>query len=96
MLDGTGFPSSVNLVFAICKDLFVGPQYTQSVLGTALASLPLPFQHFATFIQQLIKAQKVRDKAIPKVLGFCFLLLFRSHSPDFSTGPASSRSHYQV
>lgn len=67
MLDGVGSPASVNLVFAIRKDLFVAPQFTQTVMGTALADLPAPFQEFNSFIHKLIDAQKT-DKVPSKVI----------------------------
>ena len=68
MLEGAGIPSSVNLVFAIRKDLFAGPQFSQSVLGPVLADLPTSFQDFVSFIQKLIEAQKTeKDKVLPKV-----------------------------
>jgi len=67
IIEGTGSSSSVNLVFAIRKDLFVAPQFTQSVMGTALADLPAPFQEFISFIHKLIDAQKT-DKVPVKVV----------------------------
>ena len=66
IIEGTG-SSSVNLIFAIRKDLFVAPQFTQSVMGTALADLPAPFQEFISFIHKLIDAQKT-DKVPVKVV----------------------------
>ncbi len=71
MLDKSNSPNSANLVFAIRQDLFVGPRYTQNVLGIPLLDLPIPFQEFVSFIHQLIEAQKVdRDRPIPKVCPF--------------------------
>jgi len=68
MLEGSGPPSSANLVFAIRKDLFVAPLFSQSVMGTPLVDLPAPFQYFMNFIHQLIEAQKSeREKPAPKV-----------------------------
>jgi hypothetical protein len=74
MLEGPGLPVSVNLVFAIRKDLFLAPQFTQSILGIATADLPPPFQEFLNFILKLIEAQKTeKEKVAPKVcpLKFC-------------------------
>lgn len=68
MFEGAGPLSSVNLVFSIRKDLFIGPQYAQCVLGIPIIELPSAFQDFVSFIQQLIEAQKAdKEKAVPKV-----------------------------
>ena len=68
LLEGTGSTSSVNLIFAIRKDLFLGPAYIETSFGLELAKLPTPFQEFASFIQKLIEAQRVeKDKPLPKV-----------------------------
>ena len=67
MLAGSGMSASANLIFAIRKDLFVAPQYTLSIFGSALVDLPLPFQAFVSFIHKLIEAQKVdKEKTAPK------------------------------
>ena len=58
MLEGTGPSNSANLVFAIRKDLFDSPQFTQCVLGVPVAELPAAFQEFMDFIHKLIEAQK--------------------------------------
>jgi len=68
MLEGAGSPGTANLVFAIRKDLFIGPQFNQSVLGIPLAELPTPFQEFLNFIHKLIEAQmKDKEKSPIKV-----------------------------
>lgn len=68
MLEGAGPSTSANLVFAIRKDLFLPPQFTQSILGIALAELPAPFQEFVAFTHKLIEAQKNdKEKSTPKV-----------------------------
>ena len=67
MFEGAGSPTSVNLVFAIRKDLFVSPAYGQSVLGISLADLPPAFLEFASFIQLLIDAQKADKEKNAKV-----------------------------
>ena len=65
LLEGT---SPLNLVFSICKDLFIAPSFSQCVLGISLVDLPAPFQEFVTFIQKLIEAQKSdKDKTSSKV-----------------------------
>jgi hypothetical protein len=73
MLEGSGPPSSANLVFAIRKDLFIAPLFSQSVMGTPLVDLPAPFQEFMNFIHRLIEAQKTeREKPAPKVRLYFF------------------------
>ena len=68
LLEGPGPPLSANLVFAIRKDLFIAPLFSQSVMGITLVDLPTPFQEFMTFIHKLIEAQKTeREKTVPKV-----------------------------
>jgi len=68
MLEGPGHPSAANLVFAIRKDLFIAPLFSQSVMGTPLIDLPAPFQEFMNFIHKLIEAQKIeRERIIAKV-----------------------------
>jgi hypothetical protein len=66
MLEGNGPSASANLIFAIRKDLFVGPSFTHSVLGVALPDLPIPFQEFLSFIYKLMDAQRV-DRERPAV-----------------------------
>ena len=71
VLEGSGTSSAANaanLVFAIRKDLFVSPSFSQSVMGQALVDLPGPFRDFMNFIHQLIEVQKTeREKPIAKV-----------------------------
>jgi hypothetical protein len=68
LIEGTGFPSSVNLVFAICKDLFIGPAHNKTSFGMEVSKLPTPFQEFSSFIHKLIEAQHIeKEKPIPKV-----------------------------
>ena len=58
----------VNLIFAICKELFSGPQFCHCTLGIAISELPPPFQEFLAFITKLIELQKTeREKPLPKV-----------------------------
>jgi len=67
MLEGSGISTSANLVFAIRKDLFHGPLYTQCILGP-IVDLPPPFHEFVAFIHKLIDAQKGdKEKSVPKV-----------------------------
>lgn len=73
LLDGTGSSSSVNLVFAIRKDLFVAPQFVQSIMGIPLADLPAPFQEFISFIHKLIDAQKTDKDKVPQKVRLSFL-----------------------
>jgi hypothetical protein len=90
MLEGSGPSASVNLVFAIRKDLFIAPQFIQSVMGPSMADLPAPFQEFLTFIRKLIDAQKP-EKVIPKVCSFCLcfsLLVNLSNLHRSSNAPA--------
>jgi hypothetical protein len=78
MLEGTGATNGANLVFAIRKELFVPPQFTNSVFGIALADLPTPFQEFATFIRELQDAQRVdRERPVVKVR----LFFLKYHPP---------------
>src|ERR1700675_3013297 len=68
MLEGSGPSAAANLVFAIRKDLFIAPLFSQSVMGTPLVDLPAPFQEFMSFIHTLIDIQKTeREKPIAKV-----------------------------
>ena len=68
MLEGGGSSSSANLIFAIRKELFVAPAYTQCVLGTSPNNLPASFGEFLHFIQKLIEAQKSdKDPVATKV-----------------------------
>jgi len=68
MLESTASPTPSNVVFAICKDLFLAPFFTQSSLGIASADLPTPFHDFLAFIVKLNEAQKSsKDKTPPKV-----------------------------
>lgn len=73
LLDGTGSSSSLNLVFAIRKDLFVAPQFVQSIMGIPLADLPAPFQEFISFIHKLIDAQKTDKDKVPQKVRLSFL-----------------------
>jgi hypothetical protein len=66
MLEGASAPASANLVFAIRKDLFASPTFTQSVFNVNLSNLPAPFQEFISFTHSLIEAQKSdKDKSTP-------------------------------
>jgi hypothetical protein len=68
VIEGSGTSSAANLVFAIRKDLFISPTFSQSVLGQALVDLPAPFRDFMNFIHQLIEAQRTeREKPVAKV-----------------------------
>jgi hypothetical protein len=67
ILEGSGPPLAANLVFAIRKDLFGGPQFNHCVLATSASELPAPFQEFQEFISKLIEAQKGDPKFQPKV-----------------------------
>jgi len=68
MLESTASPSPINVIFAIRKDLFLAPYFTQSALGILSADLPTPFHDFSAFIQKLNEAQKsTKDKIPPKV-----------------------------
>ena len=68
MLEGNGPSASANLVFAIRKDLFGGPPFSQTTFGIATAELPQAFQDFMSFIRDLIEAQKVdREKPVQRV-----------------------------
>jgi hypothetical protein len=66
MLSEVGPNTSVNLIFAIRKELFVAPLFVRNVLGIPLMDLPAPFQEFQSFIHKLIEAQKA-EQATPKV-----------------------------
>jgi hypothetical protein len=71
MLESSMSPTPVNIVFAIRKDLFLGPIFNQSTLGIPLADLPTPFHDFLAFISKLNEAQKSgKDKTPPKVRYF--------------------------
>jgi hypothetical protein len=68
VLDNPDAPASVNLVFAIRKDLFVAPQFFQCVLSTPGTELHPAFSAFLSLISKLIGAQKTdREKPPPKV-----------------------------
>jgi hypothetical protein len=68
MLESTASPTPSNIIFAIRKDLFLAPFYTQNSLGIASADLPTPFHDFLAFIVKLNEAQKSsKDKTPPKV-----------------------------
>ena len=61
-------PAPVNLVFAIHKDLFIAPQYTQCILGVPATELPSAFLAFLAMILKLIGAQKTeKEKPVVKV-----------------------------
>ena len=74
VLDHPEAPSPVNLVFAIRKDLFIAPQYTQcSLTGVPTAELPPAFPAFLAMILKLIGAQKTdKEKPIVKVASVIF------------------------
>jgi len=68
LLESTVSPTPINIIFAIRKDLFLAPFFTQSSLGIAPADLPSPFHDFLAFITKLNEAQKLgKDKIPPKV-----------------------------
>jgi hypothetical protein len=68
MLETTTSPTPANVVFALCKELFLAPHFTQCVLGIAHADLPTPFHDFLAFLHKLYEAQKPgKDKAPSKV-----------------------------
>lgn len=64
VLDNPEAPASVNLVFAIRKDLFTSPQFYHCVLGVSISELPPAFATFQSMIAKLIGAQKT-DKEKP-------------------------------
>jgi len=78
MLESTASPTPVNIIFAIRKDLFLAPFFTQSSLGISSADLPTPFHDFLAFITKLNETQKSsKDKIPPKVrhiFSSCFYL----------------------
>jgi hypothetical protein len=95
LLEGPGPSASANLVFAIRKDLFVAPQFTQSVMGPSMADLPAPFQEFLAFIRKLIDAQKPdKERSLPKVRNPFHHLIFLTEFcyPD----PQTVWTTYQV
>lgn len=68
VLDHPEAPAPVNLVFAIRKDLFSAPQYSQCLLGVPAAELPPSFAAFLSMIFKLIGAQKTeKEKPVVKV-----------------------------
>ncbi len=84
MLEGSGTSNSANLVFAIRKDLFQYPLYTQCVLGP-IVDLPPPFHEFIAFILKLIEAQKGdKEKPVPKVRLVRSLFIWLFHIRYFS------------
>ena len=90
VLEGPAALSGVNLVFAIRKDLFVAPQFTQSVMGITLVDLPTPFQEFISFTHKLIDAQKVVPEKLPAPRVSSVALL-QSHVLKTSLSLVSSR-----
>lgn len=59
---------NANFLFALRKDLFIGPQFVQCVLGIPVSELPSAFQNFLSLIFKVIEAQKSdRDKPVSKV-----------------------------
>lgn len=96
MLDNSNNPASANLIFAIRKDLFIGPLFTHCVIGLPLVELPAPFQDFQIFIHKLIDAQKVdREKPASKVRSCPLLRSFIRFIPFILLGQAA-RSYNQV
>jgi len=74
VLEHSEAPAPVNLVFAIRKDLFISPQYTQCSIGVLAAELPPAFPAFLAMILKLIGAQKTdKEKPIVKV---CLLMFY--------------------
>ena len=68
VLDNPEAPASVNLVFAIRKDLYVAPLFAQCALGIPASELPPAFTAFMSMIHKLIGAQKTdKEKPLPKV-----------------------------
>ena len=71
VLDHPEAPAPVNLVFAIRKDLFIAPQYTQCFLSVPASELPPAFSAFLAMILKLIGAQKTdKEKPVIKVRFF--------------------------
>ena len=89
MLEGSGASNSINLIFAIRKDLFTGPYHSQSVLGISLTDLPGAFLDFKTFIMKMIEAQKVeRDKTETKAITTPSSdFLFTHYTPYIANSP---------
>ena len=67
LVDSADSPAGVNLVFAIRKDLYVAPQFTQCILGIPASDLPPAFPAFLAMIFKLIGAQKTENKPPVKV-----------------------------
>lgn len=68
VLDHSEAPAPVNLVFAIRKELFIAPQYTQCLLNIPATELPSAFPAFLAMILKLIGAQKTdKEKPVVKV-----------------------------
>jgi hypothetical protein len=71
LLESSVSPTPINIIFAIRKDLFLAPFFTQSSLGITSVDLPTPFHDFLAFITKLNEAQKSsKDKIPPKVCYF--------------------------
>lgn len=68
-VDNSG--SCIDLVFAMRKDLFQGPLFSEASFGTPVADLPEPFQSFLNFTREIISAQK-SEKSLQKVRFLCF------------------------
>jgi hypothetical protein len=99
LIEGTGFPSSVNLVFAIRKDLFIGPAHNETSFGMEASKLPTPFQEFSSFIHKLIEAQRIeKEKPIPKVRCTQLFIFPKPYSNGLTLGTACAPSwtHYQI
>lgn len=75
VLENSDAPATVNLVFAIRKDLYNAPQFIHCVLGIPATELPPAFSAFMSMILKLIEAQKT-DKEKPPVK-VCISTLFR-------------------
>jgi hypothetical protein len=65
VLESPNSSDSINAIFAIRKELFTGPQFSQCTLGIPLSDLPTPFQAFLNFIHKLIEAQKPEKEKTP-------------------------------
>lgn len=70
-------PANVNLVFAIRKDLYQAPLFSQNVLGIPVLELPPAFAAFQSLIHKLISAQKT-DKEKPPVKVTLLSLIYAS------------------
>jgi len=81
VISNSDAPATVNLVFAIRKELYAAPQFVHCVLGIPATELPPAFSAFLSMIFKLIEAQKNdKEKSVPKVR---FRLLYLSINSIF-------------